>query len=78
MLVTTYLYLLFRSARYVVEKAIGNARKFKYFDGVETDGFLDYYEEMINSDLQSVTEWYRLVYIFYERTELYTEFTYPT
>eukprot|EP00111_Clytia_hemisphaerica_P019388 TCONS_00057231-protein len=45
------------SARHVVERAIDYARKYKYFEGVDTDGFLDHYMQMINSDIQSITEW---------------------
>ena len=41
----------------MVEKAIDYARKYRYNEGDDTEGFLNHYTSMLNSDYHSVSEW---------------------
>ena len=47
----------FRSAKQVIDKAIDYATKHRYFEGMATNGFLEYYEKLLSSDTKSMTEW---------------------
>lgn len=56
-LVTDFCCLLLRSARQVIDKASDFACKHKYYEGISTNGFLEYYTNMMSSDDSSITEW---------------------
>lgn len=45
------------SARQVIDKASDFACKHKYYEGISTNGFLEYYTNMMSSDDSSITEW---------------------
>lgn len=45
------------SAKQVIDKATHYAQTQKYFEGISTNGFLEYYQQQISSDFHSIEEW---------------------